>query len=360
MSRHQQIDLPPPKRHVKEVQVPVVKCPHCRRNNRPPTPPGFENPAQYGPNTKAAAVDLTTNHAVSVERTQEILGDMLGQAPSQGSIMNWISQAYTLVENAEESIRKALRKGGILHGDESGIRCESSTFWLHTACSQMLTLLGIHKKRGKEGIDSLGVWHDFRGTAIHDCFRTYFRYENASHALCHAHIQRELEGFIEQGNDWAWVLRQRILRAKHWRDRLLGEGRYFNPTTAKQLESSIRNAIKDGLDSLSARQKTIRRNGKRVKQTKAKNFLDRCILHFQPLTAFIHDPSVPFTNNQAERDLRMAKVKLKVAGCFRSENGSRFYARIRSYILTAKKHGFAAGQALRDAFAGHPFLVPDT
>lgn len=357
VERRQQIELPPPKRHVKEIQVPVVKCPKCRRRNRPQVPAGFESRVQYGPNVKAVAVNLVVGQAVSLERTGELLNDWIGCIPGEGSIVNWMKQAHALLEPAEEAARQTIRQSPVIHLDETGVRANGKTRWILTATTDTATVLSSHSKRGTDGINSLGVVDGYTGIMIHDAFKPYFRYEQASHALCHAHILRELENHVESGCQWAVDLRREILRAANWKKRAASEGRTIPESSREKLVSGIRNKINTALSSLHPRQKVIRRYGKRVKQTPAKNLLDRLVNHFDAVVRFIRDPTVPFTNNAAERDLRMVKVKQKVSGCFRSEEGAGWYARIRAYLLTCRKNGISSGQALRNAFGGNPFLV---
>lgn len=70
--------------------------------------------------------------------------------------------------------------------------------------------------------------------------------------------------------------------------------------------------------------------------------------------AFLDDLTIPFDNNQAERDLRLLKTQEKVSGCFRSDVGAEAFARLRSYLSTLRKQGVALLGALRTLVTGSP------
>jgi uncharacterized coiled-coil protein SlyX len=177
--------------------------------------------------------------------------------------------------------------------------------------------------------------------------------------LCNAHHLRELK-FIEEEKNQQW--------ARHMADLLLAikkqvEWHQEHQITLSEIriqtyERCYDEIIMMGLwnpNNIPTPPEKIKRRG-RTKQTKAKNLLDRLRFHREKVLAFMYDPSVPFTNNQAEQDIRMVKVKQKVSGCFRSDEGAKWFARIRSYISTAKKQGQNILHVLQSAFSGCPFI----
>lgn len=341
---------------VTELRTPVKRCPKCRAKVRPRPPDGFDRPVQYGRQVRALAVILAVHHCMPLARVAEFLACLLGTPVSAGSVENWIKAAHIDMESAEREIREQIRAADTVHLDETGLRVEGRLHWIHVACTQALTLLSAHERRGREGLDALGVLDGRARTMVHDAFAPYFRFDGARHALCNAHLLRELEGFVEEGCDWARRIRRHLLRAFRWRQRLMDAGKFFDDATIRRLLGSLRSAIGDARDSLVGRQRTISRRGNRVRQTPAKNLLDRLVTHFDAYFAFIRDPTVPFTNNQAERDLRMVKVKQKVSGGLRTRAGADRYARIRSVMLTARKNGVGAVDAVLRSNAGLPLV----
>jgi len=228
----------------------------------------------------------------------------------------------------EEAAKADLRQAEVVHFDETGIRVAGRLQWLHTASTARETHLFVHEKRGRAALDSGdSVLKDFHGTAVHDCWKPYFKYGNARHALCGAHLLRELAGLKEQGSLWA----------EEMHEFLLDLYKMPHPISAAEQVRTHDRIIQD----LADREEPPPRQGKRgrPKQSPGRNLLDRLRAHEEGVLAFALEPGVPFTNNQAERDLRGTKVKLKVSGSFRTGGGARIYARIQAVISTFRKRG---------------------
>ena len=96
--------------------------------------------------------------------------------------------------------------------------------------------------------------------------------------------------------------------------------------------------------------------GKRGRPRRGKllALIDRLRDYKASVCLFAENFDVPFDNNQAERDLRMVKVKTKVSGCFRTESGAKVFLKIMSYIGTARKQGVDTFQAIMAALEGKP------
>jgi transposase len=186
---------------------------------------------------------------------------------------------------------------------------------------------------------------NFKGIAVHDCWKPYFKFENADHALCGAHLLRELNGLIETGSQWAEKMRAFLL------------GVYGMPHPVEEPET-IRQRYRMILNDADWEEPppSPGRRGK-PKQTVGRNLLDRLRMYEDGVLAFAFDADIPFTNNQAERDLRGAKVKLKVSGCFRTEEGARIYACLQAFISTARKRGENVFAKLRALFSSPPVPV---
>lgn len=263
----------------------------------------------------------------------------------------------------EAAIKRAVQEAQVGHFDETGVRVDQRLGWLHTAGTASLTLLACHARRGREAMDALGVLTAFTGTAVHDAFASYSGY-GCSHALCNAHLLRELTFLAEQGQvqgqtpqPWAERMMTLLLSIKAAVEAARAEGQsHLPPSRLADFEAQYGALVAAGLCANPARAPSGRRG--RTKQTPARNLLARLDTRRAAVLAFMSDFAVPFDNNQAERDLRMTKVRQKVSGCFRGEAGAAMFCRIRGYLSTLRKQGLPLLIALQSVFTGSP-IMPD-
>ena len=350
----QVFDIPPLKIMITEHRVEQKICPCCQEMNTANFPSEVQQSTQYGSSIKGLSTYLNQYQFLPYERLQEFFEDILGHKISQGMLVKINSQCYKNLEIPDLEIKRQLQISENLHHDESGIRVNGKLHWCHVASTPQLTNYGIHPRRGKEAIDAMGILPAFCGRLIHDFFKPYFSYD-CSHGLCNAHHLRELK-FIEEEckQVWAKHMASLLLAIKKQVEWHKEHKKILSPLRIQTYERVYDEIIMMGLwhpDNIPKK-----KSGKgKGKQTKAKNLLDRLRFHREEALAFIHNPGVPFTNNQAEQDIRMLKVKQKVSGCFRSHEGSQWFARIRGYISTAKKQGLNIFRALQAAFDGNPF-----
>jgi transposase len=279
-------------------------------------------------------------------------------------------QCHTGLESSHQVIRKAIEESAVNHVDETGHRVEGKLQWLHVASNADYTYLFSHAKRGKEALQSEGSpLPAMRGHAVHDCWSSYFTFQDCQHALCGAHLLRELTALTEAGSRWAGKMHALMLRMYKASD--YGKGTLKDPLPVlleydeicqqgQQQEPPAQTngpgLARPGLARPGLARPGLARPG-RPKKTKGRNLLERFIQHKEAITAFALQEEVPFTNNQAERDLRPAKIKQKVSGCFRTTTGAKRYARIQSFISTARKQGEQVFQQLNEAFSGNTFLT---
>lgn len=353
----QVFDVPPLKIEVTEHRAEQKVCPCCRAVVTANFPDEVQQPTQYGSAIKGLSTYLNQYQFLPYERLQEFFEDIVGLKISQGMLVKINTQCYKNLETTDAKIKQQLIVSRNLHSDESGIRVNGKLHWCHVASTSHLTSYSIHSKRGKEGIDEMAILPLFHGRLIHDFFKPYFTYD-CQHALCNAHHLRELK-FIEEECKQEW--------AKHMANLLVAINKKVKQHKANKIELSpvkiqsyercYDEIIMMGLwhpDNIPKPPEKLKRGY--AKQTKAKNLLDRLRFHREKVLAFMYDTSIPFTNNQAEQDIRMLKVKQKVSGCFRSYEGSQWFARIKSYISTAKKQKQNILQVLKNAFDGRPFM----
>ena len=353
--RRQVIEIPKPRPEVTEHQAVQKACPVCQTVTAGAFPPEVAQPVQYGPRAKAAGVYLQTYQLLSYERTVEALGDLFGVYPSEGTLTSAQRTAYARLEPVEQAIRDALQEADVAHVDETGIRVAGRTEWAHVMSTHLLTFYAHHAKRGREAFKAIGLLLGFGGRRVHDAWAPYLKLPGL-YALCNAHLLRELIGLHEEtGHAWVQKLIRLLLSMKAAVAQARAAGQTaLTPRQRAGFEAAYTHFVTEGLRANPPPKPTGKRG--RPKQTPARNLLDRLETHRVAILAFLHDFRVPFDNNQAERDLRMLKVKHKISGCFRSPQGAAYFCRIRGYISTLRKQDYSILDGLTSVFAGQPYM----
>jgi transposase len=358
--RRQVVDLPPPRLEVVEHRVVRVTCPACGAQTAGAFPVGVTQPVQYGDRLKAAGVYLHAYQLVPYARTQEVLEALFGAAPSEGTLLAAEMACGAGLVSVEAAIAAALRRASVGHFDETSVRVDGHRAWWHVASTATLTYYAVHPKRGTGALDALGVLPGFTGVAVHDAYASYLTYPDCAHALCNAHLLRELIFLHEQHHQaWADELATLLVSAKDLADAARATGQaHLAAGTVATLDAHYDHLLWQGREANPAPAPPADRPPRRgrTKRTKAQNLLARLTTHRAAVLAFVRDLRVPFDNNQAERDLRMLKVQQKIAGGFRSADGAAAFARIRGYISTLRKQGLPVLAALESVFAGSPLM----
>ncbi|HSK68599.1 MAG TPA: IS66 family transposase [Candidatus Limnocylindria bacterium] len=353
--RRQVFDIPVLRLHVREHQAQSKRCPGCGQSTQAAFPPGVDEPVQYGPGVLGLGLYLQVFQLLPYARTAKLIGDLFGQAPSQGTLARALEQAHETLEPVEQQIHAGLRQSPSVHFDETGLRIASVRQWVHSAGTASLTLYRAHAKRGREAIDAMGVLPDYEGVSIHDAYTSYLSYPGR-HALCNAHLLRDLVAVEEETQaPWASSMRALLLEIKAAAAEARGAG-------AAHLEPAQLQAFRNRYDELLGEGRAAHppnpptgRAGRR-KQSPACNLVLRLEKHAEQVLAFMYDFAVPFDNNLAERDLRMLKTQQKISGGFRSRGGADVFCRIRSYISTVHKQRLPLMDALRSVFSGAPLM----
>jgi transposase len=313
--------------------------------------------ACYGPGVRALGAYLGVWQHVPVERATELLDDGVGADVSAGWLGGLVAEAAKGLGGFVERVREQLCRAEVAHFDETGARVAGRLHWVHSASTPLLSLFTVHPKRGMVAMDAAGVLPGFGGVAVHDGWAPYWRYQGATHALCAAHLLRELEGVAElEGQGWAAELAE-------WFTIACAKSTDARDAGAERLEATVLAGLKDRYDRILAAGRAAnplppRPPGRRrrSRRSPAVCLLGRLDAHRGEVLRFLADLRVPPTNNLAERDIRMVKLQQKISGCWRTLDGAQAFLTVRSYVATARKHGINPLVALRRLFEGDPWL----
>jgi transposase len=352
-------ELPPIKLVVHEHQSEEKCCPNCGVLNQGKLPASVNSLVQYGPGLKGLMVYLMEGQLLPSERTKEILKEVIGCEISEATLYNTRLRCYEELAAVEAYIKSGIQVAPVVHFDETGLRVKSKLMWLHVACNGWLTAYFIDPKRGQLAMDAIDILPNFEGVSVHDGLASYGKYDS-THALCNAHHLRELRFIVERyEQDWADDMMTLLVEIKT--NIAIAQAAGETTLTLTQIadfERRYQEIIEAGLiaNPPPPIDPDLPTPKGRRKQTPPKNLLDRLQLHQSAVLLFMHDWRVPFDNNQAERDLRMMKLKQKISGTFRSFEGAQQFCRIRGYISTLRKQGIQVLDALKLVFMETPLF----
>lgn len=355
--RRQVVDVPVVRLLVQEHQAEQKWCPNCREVSVAAFPEAVTAPVQYGDRVGAIALYLVESQLLPWGRACEVLSDLLGVTLSQGTLSSLIQRAQEKLVGVEEQLKAALMQGQVMHQDETGLYVKGKRRYLHVASTRKLTHYAVHQSRGREALDEIGILPHFTGTSVHDGWRSYFLYENCSHALCNAHLLRDLTFIAEEyQQNWATEMKRLLLLMKDRVEGAKSRGETeLDPLSRLALRGEYDRVLASGWQTNPQACRASPEKGSR-KRHPAVNLLDRLQTGKEAVLAFLDHFAVPFDNNQAERDIRMVKVQQKVSGSFRSEAGVTAFCRIRSYLSTLRKQGLPLLTALEAVLRGQPLL----
>jgi transposase len=355
-------------RQVVDVKiVPVVTqhvvhsktCPLCGKQTTAVFPQGVDHYIQYGDTFRSIMICLNQGNFIPYDRLAMISQDILRIPISRGTLVNIIHECGQSLKDSMTYIKDQLKQSSVAHFDETGTRVKEKNQWLHSAGNDQFTYLATHLKRGSAATDEIGILPDFAGTAVHDFWKPYYNYPDCRHAICNAHILRELNGITENfKQSWPGRMKDLLLEIKQTIEDSLG---ILTLAEFEDFGTRYDAILSLGEKENPLRGKTLTRSHKRGRRarSKARNLLDRMRLYKLDILRFMEDPEVPFDNNLAERDIRMSKLHQKISGCFRSKQGNTAFDHIRSYIATAIKQGRSVFEVIQAAVSGKPLFTAE-
>jgi transposase len=351
--RRQVFDIPTITVRVVEHRLISRRC-SCGVVTAAAGPAGVGAPVSYGPHAAAIAVSLVLGQHLPVQRTAGLLAELFGTPMSVGTVAAWTARAGAGLEPFTAAARAALSEADVVHADESGLRVAGRLHWPHVASSDRFTALFCHRKRGTEAIDAAGVLPDCTGIVVHNAFAPYVRYRSATHALCNAHLLRELIAVVEHhaahpllvssGMPAGWCWAGQIIDALLALKTVADTGTLPDPDTLTAHRRLIVSAALIGASCDAGPPGAVGRRHRALAR--------RIHRRLDDYLRFAVDPRVPFDNNPAERDLRMVKIKQKVSGGMRTFTGAQDFAAMRSYLSTAAKHGRRPFDVLTELTSG--------
>ena len=348
----QVFDLPDPKLEVTEHQLQSCICPDCKTLQLGQFPLNVPAAVQYGSGVRALVVLLNNSYKLSYGKIRQFFCDVFGYELNESTQVKTNQKCYQALAETEQRLISELLNSPVNHFDETGLRVNGKLHWLHDSSNPLYTYLFIHTKRGKKALnDEVSLLPRYRGWAVHDCWASYFGFDQCRHAVCGAHLLRELQGLLERGSKWADLMHDLLLYAYEKSDKGKGVVPDFD-FIRRQYERICKMADQQEPPP------EYRHKNKRPKKSKGRNLMQRLVQHQDAVLAFAKHAKVPFTNNQAEQDIRPAKIKQKMAGCFRTFYGAQVYARILSFISTTRKHQLNVFNELVATFNGYNFLTP--
>ncbi len=334
-----------------------------RMKNKAQFPSGCNAPAQYGAGVRGVAAYLMGYQLLPYDRCAEAMNDLFDCRLSVGTLSTIFKECSSELTEPLLLIKEGLSKSEVLGVDETNLRVNQQQEWVHVSSTDKLTLLVHDKRRGTAAIEQIGILSGYKGVAVHDGFSAYDQYAQCRHSLCNAHLLRELNYVIETSkSNWASKMKKLLLDIKTAVGEAHEAGKKRLAVRQKkeflsQYDRIVSEAGKlyEPLQRKKGRTKTRRKKESPIKAA-ARRLIHRLLSKRDEILLFMRDFKVPFDNNQAERDLRMLKVKQKISGCFRTEKGAAEFCRLRSYVSTMKKQGHSVMETIKSVYAGKSIM----
>ncbi len=336
----------------RRVDAEVKECPACRARTKGQFPDTMPGPLQYGVGLQAFVINLLIAHMLSLRRAVALVQAISGLRLSEATCLGYVRRLHDALASWEHAAIAHLLERPALHADETGFRVDGKTQWLHVVTDGAVTLKFLHRKRGKEAIEDIAIIPRYTGTLIHDCWASYFAYDQCSHQLCGSHLLRELT-FIVDSNGFRWArLMKKLLREVCHRVNK-SDTRTLSEAACRAVRKRYRTILTQGGNELPVIPPKPKGKRGRIAKSDAHNLHERLAKHEESVLRFTREPHTSFTNNTGEQKIRMAKVKIKVSGCFRTQLNAEAWCRISSYLSSMAALGYNPLVAIQIALAGN-------
>ena len=188
--------------------------------------------------------------------------------------------------------------GNVACFDETGTRSEKKNFWVHVAVNPNFSHFSFHNKRGFDGMIASGILPNFRGTAVHDFFKPYLKFE-CEHSFCNAHLLRELIGAHETTKQvWTEMMLGVLITGLDERKESISETASMD--ILKMYDKAIQMGFQENPDI---------DVGKRKSSSKVVNLLRRMDRYKEDILKFLFTTDVPFDNNLAKESTENVQSK---------------------------------------------------
>ena len=336
---------------VHHVDAQVKDCPRRRQRTTGRFPADMPGPLQYGNGIKAYTMNLLIARMVSLDRVCTSLKTLIDVVISPATILKFVIRLHTAREPWEASAIGELLCRPALNADETSLRVDRKNHWIHVCSGGDVTVKRLHRKRGCEAIDDIGIIPRYGGIVVHDCRASYLSCDHCGHALCGSHLLRELQ-FVIDSNQYTWARNMKRLLKQTCTRVSVSDPKQLTGQEYRNLRKRYRNILTRGGRELPPIPARTRGKRGRIAKSDAHNLRERLKKHEPAVLLFARESTVPCTNNRAERDLRMSKVKQKVPGCFRTERYAQACCRISSYLQTMRNRGYNPLVAIQIALSG--------
>lgn len=335
---------------VDHADAEIKRCPMCQGETKANFPDKRPGPLQYGSGIKAYVINLVICQMVALGRVQSLVNAMFGVTLAESSILRFVLRLHKALESWEAEATRQLLEAPTMHVDETSLRVDKKNHWIHVYAAGDWTVKHLHRKRGLEAINAIDIIPRYNGIIIHDCWASYLSYPHCGHGLCGSHLLRDLT-FIVESNGYPWARNMKRLLQETCKKVAKTKQKKLTAKEYANLQKRYRNIMTRGEKQLPPI--PPKPSGKRGKLAKsdAHNLWERLKKHETAVLLFAKQSEVAFTNNRAEQDLRMAKVKQKVSGCFRTQIYAEAYCRISSYLQTMANKGYNPLLAIQMALA---------